>query len=196
MENVQTRSGLYGFDFREPDGRRAEEGERKTYDIQAMWQRSHEIINMAARGFKQVQIAKILDIDPQTVSNTLNSTLGQQKLSEIRETRDDEAKRVNEKIRVLTDKALTVYNELFDNEMADPELKKKVADTVVLELSGLRVPTKVHSTGVHAVLTKDELDSFKERGIQAGKESGMIVVTPLKVEEGKKEDQTCELQET
>lgn len=189
MEGIESRKGLYGFDFLEHDERRVPEGEEsKTYDIKSMWQRTHEIVNLAARGFKQVQIAEILDIHPQTVSNTLNSTLGEQKLAELRESRDDEAKQVNEKIRILTDKALSVYQKLFDSEAVDPELQKKTADTVVLELSGLRVPTKVQSSSFHAVLTRDELESFKKRGIQAGRESGMIVnVTPKKLEEGEEE---------
>lgn len=190
MEGLESRKGLYGFDFLEHDERRVPEGEdRKIYDIKQMWQRTHEIVNLAARGFKNVQIADILDIHPQTVSNTLNSTLGEKKLSEIRECRDDEAKQVSEKIRVLTDKALRVYNKLLDTETVDPELQKKAADTVVLELSGLRVPTKVQSSSVHAVLTAEELDAFKLRGLQAARDSGMIVdVTPKVIEEVKQEE--------
>ncbi|MBU2395666.1 MAG: hypothetical protein KKH70_20220, partial [Gammaproteobacteria bacterium] len=61
MQDVQTREGLYGFDFREVDLRRVAEGEeKKTYNIKQLWQRSHEIINLAAQGFKNVDIAEIL----------------------------------------------------------------------------------------------------------------------------------------
>ena len=82
MEDVQRIDNLYGFEFREPDKRRVPTEERKTYDIQSLWQRNHEIINLAARGFNNVTIAEILNINPQTVSNTLNSELGKRKLSE------------------------------------------------------------------------------------------------------------------
>jgi predicted transcriptional regulator len=179
MEEIQTRNGLYGFEFRDVDLRRKDEGERKTYEIKALWQRNHEIVNLAARGFKQVDIAKILNIDPQTVSNTLNSRLGTLKLSDIRQERDAEAKVVNEKIRVLTNKALAVYHEIFDNESGAATIKdqKEVADTVLLELSGLRAPTRVQSQSIHTVLTKEELTEFKNRAIEAARESGMIVET-------------------
>lgn len=179
---VQSRNGLYGFEFREPDLRRKDSDERKTYDIKQLWQRNHEIVNLAARGFKQTQIAEILNINPQTVSNTLNSELGQHKLSEIRLERDEEAKKVSEKIRVLTNKALQVYHEIFDDQSGECTLrdKKGTADTVLLELSGLRAPTKIQSQHVSTTLTMEELEEFKKRGIQAAKESGLIVTVEAK----------------
>jgi len=177
VEGVETRNNLYGFEFRESDDRRVPAEERKTYNIQSLWQRNHEIVNLAARGFKQTEIAEILNIHPQTVSNTLNSELGERKLSEIRLERDEEAKKVSEKIRVLTNKALDVYHQIFDDESGECSLKdkKSAADTVSLELSGLRAPTRIQKHSVSTVLTSDELESFKERGIRAARESGMII---------------------
>ncbi len=163
MEGVETRQGLYGFDFLVPDKRRAESGERKTYEIQGL-------------GYKNVEIAEILNIHPQTVSNTLNSELGERKLSEIRLDRDEEAKKVSEKIRVLTNKALDVYHEIFDDNSGESTLKDKkaVADTVALELSGLRAPTKIHNLNASYTLTKEELEAFKQRGTKAVEESGIV----------------------
>lgn len=187
---IQSRNSLYGFEFREADLRRKDSEERKTYEIKQLWQRSHEIVNLAARGFKNVDIAEILNINPQTVSNTLNSELGQHKLSEIRLERDEEAKKVSEKIRILTNKALAVYHEIFDDESGECTLrdKKNTADTVLLELSGLRAPTKIQSQHVSTTLTLQELEEFKKRGIQAARESGLIVDVPAKqVEAGTNE---------
>jgi len=180
MEEVQTRKGLYGFDFREPDKRRTEN--RKTYEIKALWQRSHEIINLAAKGYKNLDIADILGITPATVSNTLNSELGERKLSDIRFGRDEEAKKTSEKIRVLTNKALQTYHDIFDDESGESNLKDKkaVADTVVLELSGLRAPTKVHSVHASYTLTEEELEGFKKRGLEAARESGIVIEAEVK----------------
>jgi predicted transcriptional regulator len=175
MEGVQTREGLYGFEFREVDLRRVAEGEeKKTYNIKSLWQRSHEIINLAARGYKQTDIAEILGITPACVSLTLNSDLGQKKLAEIREVRDEDAKKTAEKIRVLTAKAIQTYHEIFDNEDGQASLRdrKDVADTVLLELSGLRAPTKIHSSNISMTLTTEEIAEFKNRGLKAAKESG------------------------
>jgi predicted transcriptional regulator len=176
--NVQRRDGLYGFEYLEYDGRRREEGTEPThYEIKQLWQRSHEIVNLAARGFKNTDIAKILNISPVTVSNTLNGKLGQLKLSEIRRSRDEEAKVVSEKIRVLTDKALDVYHEIFDDDSGNTNLKDKkaAADTVVLELSGLRAPTRIQSSSIGVHLSREDLEEFKKRGIAAAREAGMII---------------------
>jgi len=129
------------------------------------------------RGFKNVEIAEILNKDPQTVSNTLNSELGKAKIAELRYDRDEESKKVGAKIDVLTQKALNIYHEIFDNESGEATLKDKqhAADTVVLELSGLRAPTKIHSSHVSTTLTREEIESFKNRGLQAIQEAGDIV---------------------
>ena len=174
---LQTRNNLYGFDYLEPDSRRrgdqfddsVDESRPLKYEIKQLWQRSHEIVNLSAIGYKNKEIAEILNISPVTVSNTLNGKLGQHKLSEIRQDRDIEAKKTVEKIRVLTNKALNVYHEIFDNESGQATLRdqKAVADTVVLELSGLRAPTKVQSLSVHTTLTRDEIEAFKQRGVKA-----------------------------
>ena len=173
MAEGAVQQSLYGFDFREPDLRRVED--RKTYDIKALWQRSHEILALALQGMKQVEIAEILNITPQTVSNTLNSDLGKQKLSVMRKGRDEKAIEVSERIEDLTTRALDVYEKIFVNEdgQANIELQKKTADTVTLELSGHRAPTKIQS--FQATATIQEIEEFKKRGIQAQREAGMII---------------------
>lgn len=180
MEGVQRREGLYGFEFRDLDKRRLPEGVRRSFDIKQLWQRNHEIINLAVKGFNNIAIAEIMNVTPDTVSNTLNSELGQRKLSELRKGRDEEAKKVAEKIRVLTSKALATYHEIFDDESGECNMrdKKAVADTVVLELSGLRAPTKIHSLNASYQLTKDELEKFKERGMKAVNDAEVIDTVP------------------
>ena len=180
--NIQLRDGLYGFEFRDIDHRRTPSDEpRKRYEIKQLWQRSHEIINLAARGFKHTDIAEILGITPTTVSSTLNSELGRVKLSDIRQEKDEEAKKISEKIRVLTNKAIATYHEIFDNENGEATLRdrKSVADTVLLELSGLRVPTKVQSQSISTVLTKEELENFKNRGKRAAEEIGVVIESTI-----------------
>ena len=48
MDSALARNELYGYETRDLDLRRKDE--RKTYDIKQMWQRTHEIINLAALG--------------------------------------------------------------------------------------------------------------------------------------------------
>ena len=173
MEGTMNGKSLYGFEMREPDLRRS--SNRKTHNVKQLWQRTHEILNLGLRGLKQVEIAEILNITPQTVSNTLNSDLGRQKLSVMRKSRDEKAIEVTERIADLTDQALNVYEELFKGENVSDETKRKAADTVTLELSGYRVPTRIQSQRLSSVATLEEIEEFKRRGIEAGRASGKIV---------------------
>ena len=167
---------LYGFEVREVDNRRT--GREHTYDIKQLWQRSHEILGLALQGLKQTEIAAILNISPVTVSNTLNSTLGKEKLSGMREERDEHFVKVSEEIKALTLKALNTYHQLFDGPNIDVKMKKETADTITLDIAGLRAPTKIDSRSMHMHATVEEINEFKRRGIEAARESGMLVVDP------------------
>ena len=166
---------LYGFAGRETDQRRKPREERKTYDIKQMWQRTHEVVNLAATGLKGTKIAEIVDCTPQTVSNILNSTLGENKLSDIRLARDEKAKELQGRIAELTEKALTTYEEILKNETASLSLKKQTADTIILDLAGHRAPTKIQSQSFSTSATLEEIEEFKRRGFEAARQSGMIV---------------------
>lgn len=174
---VQLRDGLYGFAFRDDDLRRVSGEEKRTYNIKALWQRSHEIINLAVQGWKQTDIAEILNISEATVSLTLNSDLGKKKLADMRYSRDEDAKKQSEKIRVLTNKAIETYNEILDNEGGEVTLsdRMKVSDNILLELSGLRAPTKIQTSSVSTVLSAAEIAEFKARGLKAAQEAGQVI---------------------
>ncbi len=173
---VRQRDGLYGFDYREEDARRVDPNERKVYNIKQLWQRNHEIINLAAQGWSHVDIAQILNITPTTVSNTVNSELGKAKLSEMRFGRDEEAKKTTERIRILTERALDTYDEIFsaDDEVMSLKDRGHFAETFVKDVSGLRAPIRVDQRSLHVSMTKEELDKIKTRGIEAMREAGML----------------------
>jgi predicted transcriptional regulator len=173
---IKQREGLYGFDYREEDGRRVDPNERKVYNIKQLWQRNHEIVNLSAMGWKDSDIAEILNITVATVSNTLNSDLGKAKLAEVRFGRDEEAKKTTERIRVLTNKALDTYDEIFSAEDETIPLKDrgKFAESFIKDVSGLRAPIRVDQRSLHVSMTKESLDAIKQRGIDAMREAGLL----------------------
>ena len=180
---VLRRNSLYGFEMREPDNRRAE-GPRKA-NIKQLWQSSHEIIALAVQGHKQADIARILGISPVTVSNTLNSELGMQKLSEMRRERDKGVIDVSKRAAELAAKAMQVYEQIFDDEAVDLDLKKKTADTIVMDICGHRAATKIDKRSVTAIASLDEIESFKKRGIEAARQAGMLATIETKAIEHK-----------
>jgi hypothetical protein len=176
-EQVTLRKNLYGFEMREPDQRRVDPEERKTYEAKAFWQRHHEIVNMAATGMKNVEIASVLNIDPQTVSNVLGSKIAEKKLSELRLIRDGNTKERLAQIEVLTQKAIETYHGILENESGEATLKdrKEVAKDILTEFSGLRVPTKIQGQFVGVQMTPEDFAAFRARGIASSKEAGLVV---------------------
>ena len=171
------RRSLYGFEIREHDYRRDDDG-RKTHEIKQVWQRNHEILRLALLGHKYVDIAAVLGISAQTVSNTLNSQLGMEKLSEMRAQRDAESIEVAEEVKKLFPKALEIYDKILYDETGEIslELHLKAANNVLMDLGGHRAPTKIQGQFVHGHLTADDLNKIKERGKEAAKARGLLVV--------------------
>jgi hypothetical protein len=54
-------------------------------------------------------------------------------------------------------------------------MKKETADTITLDIAGMRAPTKVDTRTLHAHATLEEINEFKRRGLEAARESGMLV---------------------
>jgi len=157
---------------------------RKNGNLLNLWQRNHEIINLHVSGFKNTEIAEILNISLVTVSNTINSTVAVPKIDELRKERDKDAVVVQERIRILRNKALDVYDEVLTKfeesedgtitERAVPmSTKLRVADTVMLEFSGFRVPVKTETKSLH--MTPQDLEAFKARGMESARAAGLIV---------------------
>lgn len=162
---------LYGNN---PDRRRAEEGERKTYDPQNLWEHHHEILNLLSMGLRPKDIAERLNITVATVSNIRNSTLGREKLKLLRVARDAEAINVRAEIEQLVPAALQVYKKILEQEGTPDRLMKDVADTVVKDLGGHAAPKKVEASISH-LFDGDSIEEFKQRGKAAALAAGIIV---------------------
>ena len=191
MVSMEAENGnnvtLYGFESRDVDRRRTDR--EHTHDIKSLWQRNHEIIGLAVNGLKGTEIAKILGISPVTVSNTLNSTLGKKKISEMRRKRDGNYLDVAKRIAQIRDRGLDTYEELLDDEKVDPKLRKEVADTVVLDIAGMRAPARTEARNINIHATPEEIEEFKRRGIEAAKRAGKLIVIP---DEGKHSSDVAE----
>lgn len=179
------RKSLYGFKVREPDERLTKNPSGRIYEIKRLWSRSHEIVQLDSMGYRGSEIANMLNIHPQTVSNTLNSQLGRELQSEVRKTRDERYEDLRDEVLELTEKSLGIYKAILENESVyGAKMLKETADTVVLNLSGLKAPTVVDSRHLHAHATLEEVEEFKRRGIEAAKASGKIVVIEESKDEG------------
>lgn len=181
-ENYNTEKSLYGFEVRDVDLRTSDRS--NVYDIKRLWQRHHEILGLALQGVDQKDIASMLNISTSTVSNALNSTLGKEKLASMREERDKEFIDISKRTNQLTEKALKIYEDILDGKTsASVALQKNTADTITLDIAGHRAPTKIQSQSIHSVATLEEIEEFKQAGIKAARESGLLVEVVEHIEE-------------
>lgn len=172
--NITKHRGLYGFEqLGDGDPRRTVA--RNKWEIKALWQRSHEIIDLHVRGFKNAEIARILNIHPSTVAGNLNSELAQHKISELRRGKDDDTRMTLERIKHLTNVALDVYDDIMKNELTSEDMKEKVATNFLNNLSGLKAPTKIQSHHVSTTLSADEIAEMKARAAKEAKNIGKVI---------------------
>ncbi|MCK5607056.1 helix-turn-helix domain-containing protein [Candidatus Pacearchaeota archaeon] len=168
---------LYGFEIKR-DGRRAAPGKRKTYNIQKLWQHNHEILNMSLLGWKPKAIATHLGITTQTVSNTINSDLGKQKLAIMRQGRDADVFDAQARIDNMLPDALLVYENIIGRkgyaEGAPLSLMKSTADVIVKDLKGLEVPKKIEGRHLHAHLTTEDISHINKVGKKLAIEQGVL----------------------
>lgn len=174
MADIDT--SLYGFQMTSKDRRR--KPQRKYEDIKMLWQRQHEMLGLYLSGMSQKEVADRLGVTPYSVSMAVNSELGQKKIAEMREKRDEGYVDVSKKIAELSEKALAVYEEIFDSDTISYNLKKSTSDTVLMDMGGHRAPTVVNSNTVNLNATVEELEEFKRLGYQAARESGFLIDLP------------------
>lgn len=171
---------LYGFEVRPDIKDRRLTGKKKRYEIEKLWQRSHEMIGMSLSGMSNADIAKVLGVSARCVQGHLNSELGMKKMSDMRRERDDKFVELSALIKDTVVKGVRTYASLLDRPDVNLELKKEVADTVVLELGGLRAPERSESRNFYASATAEDLDKFKEQAMKAAEETGKLVnITPV-----------------
>lgn len=134
-------------------------GNRK-YQIKEMWSIHHEITRMLLMGMKNVDIAKVLGIDPVTVSYTANSTIVQRQLSIMRGARDAHAVDCAARIKELAPKAVEILGDLMEAEDNATKFKASIA---ILDRAGHTPVQRVQAETMHMHFTKAEIEDIKKR---------------------------------
>lgn len=148
---------------------------QREYEIQHMWERHHEIVRLTLLGHDQKSVAQMLDITPQTVSNTLNSKMVRDKLQILRAERDASSVDVAAAIKNLAPKAIEMMDRLLDPDQGAPANVQLRAATDMLDRNGYAAPKVVETRNIHGVFSKEDLEEIKKRGRQLAIEAEIIV---------------------
>ena len=158
---------------------RRRNGERKTFEVQKMWDSHHEIVRLAILGVKQVDIARKLQISEAMVSYTLNSEVVKEKLAIMRGARDAKTVDLARDILELAPRAIKIYEKLLDEGVnGSPTALHKMTADRVLDISGYGPVKRIDArhAHLHGHFSTEELENIKQRGRQAAIEAGEMIV--------------------
>ena len=91
-----------------------------SYNYQTLKDSMREIIRLKITGYSNVEIAEMLEITPQTVSNKVNSDLGQRALALLHMQRDGEAVEMGERIRATAEHAMGIIEAVIAGDPSVP----------------------------------------------------------------------------
>ena len=159
----------------------------KTYRVDEISYRHHEIARLLLLGTRNKDIAKMLDVTECFVSNVRNSPVVKEQLDIMTAERDQETVDIANQIQ----EALPQCVEFLTKTVKDPEMSKALRSRNafgLLSIGGHGGTKNVSVKAVHAILTAEEIMEIKERAISVAGEIGILeakvedIMTPTIVE--------------
>lgn len=166
------------FGPRGPDERRLQEGEKRTFEVQQMWEVHHEIVRRLVLGQKATHIAKDLGVSVQMVSYVRNSPVVRDKIEIMKGARDADTIDLAKRIRENAAPALRLLEDIIEGEVDGQNvplgMRAKEANTM-LARGGYGPISNVRGQFSHAHYSSEEIDEIKQRAREAGLKSGVVV---------------------
>ena len=101
--------------------------DQKKYQITCVLYLHREIARQLMTGRKPKDIAASLNITPQTVSNVRNAPQVREHLEELHEGRDEEAKKLRDKVQKIVPVAVDILHEIMTDEDKKDEVRVRAA---------------------------------------------------------------------
>jgi predicted transcriptional regulator len=166
------RKSYTSFNGKKP-GRHAPQP--RQYQIQHLWEQHHRMLRLALLGLNYKDIAAELGVTPQTVSNTINSAMGQKLLQEMRGAANKEAVDTASRLKEMNDQALDVLEEILKDADKPIALRAKVAMDN-LSRTGFAPQINVKGTFDHRHFGPDDIERIKLFAVEAAKRQGCLVL--------------------
>lgn len=161
---------------RGPDLRTVHPSERKTFEVDKMWEIHKEIARLIHLGFSNVAIAERLGVTPTMVSYTRNSRVVKDKLEIMSGARDADTIDIKKRIELGLPKALQLLEKIIDGDSgalgANPSLNLR-ATTAEKWLNRGGHPEQRPQPQMHLHGHFDAADI--ERIKQRARDSGMVL---------------------
>ena len=160
-----------------PDKRRTGQSKQK---VKHLWERQHRILRLCHQGFSNVEVAAMVGVTPQNVSDIKNSQLGQQKLNVMKANSDLDALEGKDRIDAMVTPSMKFLEDIIlaqgEAEGASLALRAKYADKH-LSRAGFGEIRKVAQ--MSGKLSSADIMQIKERAdAEKAAQARIINVTP------------------
>jgi len=157
------------FDDDRTDLRRRERSKKSTrvWKVSEMWDVHHRIAEMVALGMKNVDIARKLNVTPQTISNVKNSPKVQKYKDIVSGAMAADNVDLGIRIQKIAPKALDFLENLIKGQEEDASLplRAKAAESM-MDRAGYGAVRKLAAVNTH--LTAEDIEGIKDRARTSG----------------------------
>ena len=135
---------------------------KRRYNVQALWEKHHEITRQIVEGRTNTAIAADLGCTPQTISNVRNSPLAKSEIDRLSAGRDETTMEISRRIEEFAPVALQLIENIVRGQVPEASiaLRAKLA-AGQLARAGYGEVQKIQSV-THRI-TRDEIEAIKER---------------------------------
>lgn len=155
------------------------------FEVQKIWNITHEIMRLHVLGLKNVEIADRLGITAATVSNAVNSSLVKRQVAIMQAARDANTVDIAKRVAELAPKALQVMEDILDSDVETGAVRLRAATEILnrnIDTAPVR-RTESHNVYDHYLRGKhiDEVKKIaRDRGLlaEAGTENAEFTEVP------------------
>ena len=155
---------------------------RKTQTVREMNERHHEVARMVVLGYRNTEIAKILNITKEFVCAVRNAPPVKEQVAILTGARDAETVDVARQIQIALPECVKYLTETVPDVDLSDGLRSRNAFGL-LAIGGHSVTKNINVRGVHAILTADDIKEIKENAAEVAIEIGVMAETDAGTEE-------------
>lgn len=132
-------------------------------DIQRLKPIHYEILRLSFLTYNRMEIAQLLNVSEQTITNTINSTLGQRELARLQANNEEQTMVLKQRIAEVRPRALKILVEDMENGDVSPAVRSSNAKYILGELGGLTIRDNADKPNN---ITPAQMETIKQLAIE------------------------------
>lgn len=137
-------------------------------DLKRLKPLHYEILRLTYLTYTREEVAKYMNVTPQTVTNTINSTLGQEELERLKADDAQQTQVLKNRIAEVRPEALKILVEDMKDKEVSAAVRSGNAKFILGELAGLTIKDTPNNPN-H--LTPAQMEAIKQLAIQSRQRS-------------------------